>query len=169
MTRTAWGLDTDADEHWSVRGACRKGDPDAWTDVICNGQSIALRNQDALRTCRVCPVIEQCREDGAAMATTARAGQIIGGVFYGKKGLPSSAEQVDAWLSRPPAPAVPQRRRVGRPTDPTTLQPCGTYAAYQRHRRQNEEICEPCRAAKRAHEVAYRVDARRRREMARSC
>lgn len=28
---------------------------------------------------------------------------------------------------------------------------CGTYSGYERHRRFNEEICGPCRAAKRAY------------------
>lgn len=30
---------------------------------------------------------------------------------------------------------------------PRKLQPCGTYAAYARHRYNNEEPCEACRAA----------------------
>jgi hypothetical protein len=31
------------------------------------------------------------------------------------------------------------------------LKPCGTIAAYQRHRRHGEDPCEPCREANRAH------------------
>lgn len=31
-----------------------------------------------------------------------------------------------------------------------TLQPCGTEAAYQRHRRRGEQPCEPCAEARRA-------------------
>lgn len=36
------------------------------------------------------------------------------------------------------------------------LQPCGTYGAWQRHRKADEEPCEPCKAAKRAYQAAYR-------------
>ena len=40
----------------------------------------------------------------------------------------------------------------------TELQPCGTYGAYQRHLRLNEEPCDPCRKASNA----YQRDLRRR-------
>lgn len=36
---------------------------------------------------------------------------------------------------------------------PRQLKPCGTEAAYQRHRRRGEEPCEPCKQA--AREVRY--------------
>lgn len=42
------------------------------------------------------------------------------------------------------------------------LQPCGTYAAWQRHRNAGEEPCEACWQAKRAYQAAYRKIAPRR-------
>lgn len=42
--------------------------------------------------------------------------------------------RVVRWVANPDVP-------------PRELQPCGTAAAYQRHRRYNEPICEPCMTA----------------------
>lgn len=36
-------------------------------------------------------------------------------------------------------------------------QPCGTSAAYQRHKRNREEACEPCKQAQREAMAAYRA------------
>ena len=45
-----------------------------------------------------------------------------------------------------------------------TLQPCGTVAAYDRHRGRGEEPCQPCRAAKATYNRAFR-DRKRRGEV----
>lgn len=37
-----------------------------------------------------------------------------------------------------------------------TPAPCGTYAAYQRHRAANEDACVPCKAAANDYQAAYR-------------
>ena len=37
------------------------------------------------------------------------------------------------------------------------VKPCGTQAAYQRHRRHGEQPCEPCMAAERERQRKYRV------------
>jgi hypothetical protein len=39
---------------------------------------------------------------------------------------------------------------------PHPLRPCGTEAAYRRHRRRGEEACPPCRAAHVAYVLARR-------------
>lgn len=52
----------------------------------------------------------------------------------------------------------------------STLLPCGTWAAYRRHRRRGEDACEPCQEAQRArsrkryyeHRERYLTNARRR-------
>lgn len=36
--------------------------------------------------------------------------------------------------------------------------PCGTYAAYQRHRRRSEDACDPCKAANAARSREARAD-----------
>ena len=40
------------------------------------------------------------------------------------------------------------------------LKPCGTPAAYRRHRRNGEEACGPCKAAVRVKEGARKAEAR---------
>lgn len=37
------------------------------------------------------------------------------------------------------------------------LKPCGTVAAYERHRRRGEEVCEACREARRVYSNAQYV------------
>jgi hypothetical protein len=50
------------------------------------------------------------------------------------------------------------------------LQPCGTYAAYQRHMRRGETACAPCQTAATAKQQAYRRNNRQayRRELGRN-
>jgi len=50
------------------------------------------------------------------------------------------------------------RQRGGPPRAP---QPCGTRAAYERHRRRGEQPCPPCRDAYNAHQRAM-YEARKR-------
>lgn len=61
----------------------------------------------------------------------------------------------------------PPRGFKGRsPRDETGLKPCGTEAAYQRHKARGEDACEPCLAAanKARAESQRRVRARRKAE-----
>lgn len=44
---------------------------------------------------------------------------------------------------------------------PRELQPCGTYAAWQRHKKNNEDPCESCWRARRQYQRAYRKVAPR--------
>lgn len=46
------------------------------------------------------------------------------------------------------------RGKGGRP--PGTPAPCGTYAGYQRHRKQRTATCEPCRTANREYMRSFR-------------
>jgi hypothetical protein len=61
----------------------------------------------------------------------------------------------------------PRGFRGGSPRDESGLKPCGTEAAYQRHKARGEE-CEPCRLAanKARAESQRRVRARRKAEAA---
>ena len=54
--------------------------------------------------------------------------------------------EADPWVA--PADPVPPARQ---PTEP-----CGTYAACQRHYRHGETPCDPCRAARNAYERSRR-------------
>jgi cytidine deaminase len=64
----------------------------------------------------------------------------------------SSAEYQREWRAR-------QGAVTGRKGRPAT-QPCGTVAAYKRHRAHDEEPCGPCRAAL----AEYQRDLYRRRQ-----
>ena len=56
----------------------------------------------------------------------------------------------------------PDTQEAGRPA----LKPCGTEAAYQRHRRQKTVICAPCREAHRIIRKAQREAALARKRAA---
>jgi hypothetical protein len=154
MTRTAWGLDTDTGEHWSVRGACRTGDPDGWSEVRNTGSAIALGNKRAILACRRCPVVEACRAFGEQLAPFDRRSQVIGGTVYDSRGRANEDEQVHVWLTNP---SIEERERLRR--ERVSVGPpaqCGTPAGYGRHRRHGEEPCEPCRSANTAKCAEYR-------------
>jgi len=42
------------------------------------------------------------------------------------------------------------------PRGATSVQPCGTYAAYQRHNLHNEQVCDECRAANAEYKARWR-------------
>lgn len=86
-------------------------------------------NATAKAICRCCPVITECLE--YALAQDIAPEGIWGGT--------SSTE----------------RRRVRRERGLADLQPCGTRAAYLRHRQADEEPCADCTAANRAYHRAY--------------
>ncbi|MEH0574379.1 hypothetical protein QBA54_07745 [Streptomyces sp. B21-108] len=66
-------------------------------------------------------------------------------------------------------PSTPKR---GRPAGSTnaSVQPCGTYPAYMRHKKLREDACEPCLEAKRQYYRAWyarnreRIQASRRKD-----
>ena len=51
----------------------------------------------------------------------------------------------------------PSRPKRGRPagSTSTSVQPCGTYPAYMRHKLAGEDACEPCLEAKRQYYRAW--------------
>lgn len=53
-------------------------------------------------------------------------------------------------------------KRTGDPGDAAPVvrepEPCGTYGAYQRHMKNGEEACEPCRIARNAYMANRRTD-----------
>jgi hypothetical protein len=53
-------------------------------------------------------------------------------------------------------PAQPRPKKVVTSTPRTGLMPCGTRAAYERHRRRGEEPCRPCFEAKSIRNARYR-------------
>lgn len=152
-----------ADGHWSTRGLCRRH-PDAWAETVFVGGVIAAHNAAALRTClTACPVREKCQSQGEKQHPTERAQQIIGGVAYDRNGQPFPTKRVDDWLARAELPTgTPEGPRSGR-RPKNNLQPCGTPAAYARHRNKGEEPCGPCGEAMRANRSEYRALIRERK------
>lgn len=122
--------------------ACRpivRAGSDLWHKPSGSGESApraeAARIRDAKAVCATCPVKDAC----LAAATDDDHG-IWGG------------------LTRDERRAKPKPAPKPKPT-PRTPQPCGTKAAYQRHRYKGEPACDACRKAIRAASKAQREKA----------
>jgi hypothetical protein len=150
MTRrgTQWGLNS-TDQHWSTRGPCKKL-PDAWSDLVYVRRVLAAHNVAAVRMCRgACPVRDRCLEKAMSLHPADRADQILGGLVFDSNGQPIASDHVDEWLNNPELPTAAQARPRQQRRPKTNLQPCGTPAAYQRHRNRGEDPCPPCKDAMR--------------------
>jgi hypothetical protein len=89
----------------------------------------------------------------AAMVDVERTPQeLLAWVTFDEEGwaLPGDAEMV-LWAPRQRARHAP-------------VQPCGTWAAAQRHRKNREPPCEPCRDAEREYEALKRERKRQERQ-----
>lgn len=113
-------------DNWRDYAACKGVDPDLFHPPRGGD------HQRALRVCRACPVADHCLE--YALSVNPRDDQ---GIWGG-----TSQEQ---------RKRLRKSRGITTVTVPrdTTRQPagCGTDAGYQRHRRNNEPVCDACRAA----------------------
>jgi Transcription factor WhiB len=82
---------------WKPRAACR-GDtnPDAW--IVTESRSIESRatQRRALRVCRGCPVLEQCRAWYYTMEPTMRRDTIAGAIIWDRFGMPDHRQLVAA-------------------------------------------------------------------------
>jgi hypothetical protein len=110
------------------------------TLAACDGSSVDFfdhnQTEQALAICAGCDVREPCLADALERPTKEDAGGIFGG---------KTKTQRDRMR--------PKRGRIPR-------QPCGTYAAYIRHKKSKTTPCEPCREANRLHQAAYRARKR---------
>lgn len=106
---------------WRDLAACRDYPPEMWFPDKADTAS----RDAALRVCRGCPVVTQCR--AFAIDNT-----IPHGVFGGQTqkvrnkvlGIRADAAPVEDWQ--------------------LDLKPCGTAAAYRRHQRRGEKPCVAC-------------------------
>jgi len=108
---------------WGLRAACRNHDPELWFPTPGDGRT----RRRAQAICRTCPVVTQC---GSFALTTGEPEGIWGGL--------TSAD-------RSRILGIPARCRMNVPDH---RQPCGTYAAYRRHKARDEKPCPPCESAK---------------------
>jgi hypothetical protein len=118
----------DEPAYWRGQAACRPDqghDPELWFPER-NSRDYLEKAQQAKTICAACPVQTQCH------TYAANAGDVTG--IWAGRYYPSRA-----YHYRSPMEGV-TRKRYG-------LQPCGTKAAYQRHQRRGEPVCDACRLA----------------------
>ncbi|AQT78303.1 hypothetical protein B1R94_02210 [Mycolicibacterium litorale] len=114
--------------NWRLQAACRSHDPDLWFPERGDKRTKAA----ALRICRTCPVIAACRDYALR---TGQPDGIWGGLTQTQR---TKLLGVSSFVRRTLRDSEDPDRR---------LKPCGTPAAYERHRRRREPICDPCRKA----------------------
>lgn len=128
-TMTGFGLHvagpSDQGDPWQARAACRSHSPELF---FTNGRGRPSQEQEkaAQVVCRDCPVRTEC---GEWAIETGQGYGVWGGM---------TERQLHARIRA--RKAKPENRGSER-------RPCGTSAAYQRHRKAGEEPCEPCKAA----------------------
>jgi len=106
-----------------------------WRDrAACAGSTVDFfdHNQinQALMICHGCPVVDDCLGEALALPAKDDAGGVFGGMTKAERD---------------------RMRPKGR-----HRQPCGTYAAYVRHKNNKTAICSACREANRLYQQAYR-------------
>lgn len=117
---------------WRDHAACLGMDTEVFFDNTAEGVA------KAKAVCADCSVWEDCLD--LALEDS------LEGVFGGM-----TADERRDLLSGRPRRRSPMRRGV---------QPCGTHAAYQRHRKHGETPCEACREANRVKAAQRRQEAR---------
>lgn len=139
-----------ADRTWRRDSACARKDvpADLWT--ADNDRARAA----ALHVCqRHCPVIADCDAEAQLfVGTEARyRSAVVGGLVYDSRGRASRVQSHTTrcpLCRRDPAEAWPQIAVSN------LAPPCGTEAAYNRHRRRKEAIDEVCKQGRRARQRA---------------
>jgi WhiB family redox-sensing transcriptional regulator len=113
---------------------------DWMADAQCKGMEVDLffpeRGRDvskARAVCAECPVQAQCRDYA-----------IDQGIHHGIWGAMSERQRRSV-------------RRSGRPSRGRLLQPCGTMAAYARHKVNGEPTCDACRKVAAEYNRDYRA------------
>jgi hypothetical protein len=162
MTTTLLLRPIHADRNWTDHAACRPG-TDVPADMFSSDTEPA--KAAALHVCRNhCPVIDECKTEAELQPYRS---MVAGGVAYNQHGEPDlrrTAQTRCPLCTFRPAPwPEPGAQARGRRPDPRTLKPCGTQAAYNRHRRRGEPIDDACRQA---HSAA---GAPRKREQRHRC
>lgn len=130
-------------DHWWVDAACRLENADLFAEQGSEPNDTARsRLLKAANICRRCPSQEPCLTEAIANKDNGMRGGIL--LVGGQKRR----------IPRHPPPV---------PRDEMGLQPCGTYAAYQRHLRHETPVCGPCAQAGRDKNHTYRPKKRARK------
>ncbi|KUJ69902.1 hypothetical protein ACZ90_07930 [Streptomyces albus subsp. albus] len=110
--------------------------------------------REAIATCLGCPVLLLCRQ--------AAAEEERGDGKASRYGIRGGLTPVQRWAADP-------HTQAGKGKGGRRLAPCGTDAAYDRHRRNGEQPCDPCRRAHNERNVQVRAEARHRRAASTEC
>jgi hypothetical protein len=90
MSRSAWGFGTDTVMDWRTDAACRGSTvPDAW---FVTRADLSSANVMALKICRTCPVMDQCRSWYESLDPELRQSVIAGGIKWNSYGPPRRAD-----------------------------------------------------------------------------
>lgn len=163
---------------WASRAACRTLPVRLFFPQGPMSNAFIAQTEKARRVCETCPVQQLCLDDALAdeVGISARDREGVRGGFTGRerfalargrrlpvRPLPVPDDGREHGLRRTyrqgcrcfACRAVEARKRPsGRPR---TLAPCGTVAAFDRHRRRGEPVDAACIAAKRAHGKSRRL------------
>jgi hypothetical protein len=128
---------------------------ESWTDSLI--ERLATTQVHAAVSTRDRELINALVVFGDNRAAAAALGMLV--TTYGTAVAAARQRWLALWFDGP----VPQRRHRHRPRhryDETGLAPCGTHAAYRRHRKRREPIDQACRAANSDRTRAYRAQRR---------
>lgn len=115
---------------WAERAACRRFPADWWHS------NDSRERERAADVCGECPVQRECLSYAQAWWQRREGGHTRPQGIWG------------GWLFRDgDRPAPVGTLRVAAPLKRLPLQPCGTAAAYKRHRKRGETPCLPCLVA----------------------
>ncbi|MFC8282902.1 WhiB family transcriptional regulator [Streptomyces cyaneofuscatus] len=141
----------DRTENWRFDGVCARAvDDELWFPE----PSDKATTRDAITACLLCPVLLLCRQ--AALTEEQGLGKVS---RHGIRGGLTPAQRHAADTSTRAAQGKSGRQ----------LAPCGTDAAYDRHRRNGEQPCDPCRRAHNERNVQVRAETRHRRAASTEC
>ncbi|MFD8404634.1 WhiB family transcriptional regulator [Streptomyces anulatus] len=136
---------------WRTLGTCSSTpDDDLWFAEPSDKATI----RDAITACLSCPVLLLCRQ--------AAADEERGDGKQSRYGIRGGLTPVQRWAADP-------HTQAGKGKGGRRLAPCGTNAAYDRHVRNGEQPCDPCRRAHNERNVQVRAEARHRRNITGGC
>lgn len=121
---------------WQDRAAC-VGYPAVWWDDDTR-HGVTEEQVRAAGICRTCPVMLECLTEDRDVPHADR-GYIRGGYFVGRKNSPRVPSVLPVYVPLQAGPGI---------------QPCGTPAAWERHRKRGEVPCGPCIAARAGYDAA---------------
>ncbi|WP_228988624.1 WhiB family transcriptional regulator [Streptomyces sp. DH8] len=136
---------------WQHRAVCRTSpDDELWYADPSDRATI----REAIAACLSCPVLLLCRQ--------AAADEERGDGKQSRYGVRGGLTPVQRWAADP-------HTQAGKGKGGRRLAPCGTDAAYERHRRDGEQPCDPCRRAHNKRNAQLRAEARHRGAAATEC